>query len=219
MSSSESASLPVSAGADDGARWSGTLLLAAFVGVAIGALTAYAERWLTDGLGSLANSAGPWSLAAFLVAMCALRAVPGALSASLTLGACELGYVIANHVRGGSSATSTIVFWLAAATLAGPPLGVAGVWTRRSGRWFEASLGPAVLAGVFIGEPTYALSTIAETTTTAYWITELLIGVAIVVAACVRIIRRDLGPRLAPAACAAATITVAVVVASAARLA
>lgn len=200
----------------DIAWWTGAVV-AVIVGLLVGALTAYAQGWLTDGLGSLANSAGPWSLAAFLVAMRTRRPAIAALWAMLVLGACEVGYVIATQVRGGSNATSTVVFWLTAAVLAGPPLGVAGAWTRQGRWWFGASAGPAVLAGVLIGEPIYALSTIADTTTPAYWWCELIVGVGIVVLACVRIIRLDLRPRVAIPVCVALTVLVATVVAVTAR--
>jgi len=189
------------------------------VGLIVGALTAYAQGWLSDDLGSLANSAGPWSLAAFGIAMISRRPAIAALWATLVLGACEVGYAIATSVRGRSNATSTVVFWLTAAVLAGPPLGVAGAWTRQRRWWLGASAGPAVLAGVLIGEPIYALSTIADTTTPAYWVGELLVGTAVVVIACVRIVRRDLRPALAIPVCVGSTILVATVVAITARLA
>lgn len=119
-------------------------------GPSVGLLTAYAQRWLSDGLGSIANSAGPRSLAAFLVAMLTRRPGLAAVMAMLVLDACEVGNAIATELRGDSNATSTVAFWLTAAVLAGPPLGVAGAWTRQSGWWFGASTGPAVLAGVLI---------------------------------------------------------------------
>ena len=50
------------------------------------------------------------------------------VAAMLTLACCEVGYVIATEIRGGSNSTATVVFWLTAALLAGPPLGVAGAW-------------------------------------------------------------------------------------------
>lgn len=221
MSSSASATkvCPSPAAEDlEVAWWSGAVEAVA-VGLVVGALTAYAQGWLSDGLGSLANSAGPWSLAAFAVAMLTRRAGTAAAWAVLVLVSCEVGYAIATEIRGGSNATSTVVFWLTTAVLAGPPLGVAGAWTRHGRWWFGASAGPAVLAGVLIGEPIYALSTIADTTTPAYWVGELLVGVAVAALACVRIIRRDLRPAWAIPVCVGGTVLVASVVAVIARLA
>jgi len=138
--------------------------------------------------------------------------------AMLVLGACEVGYAIATELRGDSNATSTVAFWLTAAVLAGPPLGVAGAWTRQSDWWFGASTGPAVLAGVLIGEPIYALSTFADTTTPAYWWCELLVGIVVVILACARILRRNHRPALAIPLCLGTTALVAAVVAVTARL-
>ena len=202
----------------DVSPWNGAVI-AVTVGFLVGAFTAYAEGWLSDGVGSLANSAGPWSLAAFLVAMLTRRPAIAASWAVLVLASCEVGYAIATEVRGGSNASSTVVFWLTAAVLAGMPLGVAAAWTRQGDWWFGASTGPAVLAGVLIGEPIYALSTIADTTTPAYWVGELLTGVAVVALASVRIVRRDLRPTLAIPVCVGSTVLVATVVALTARLA
>ena len=105
------------------------LALAVAAGLAVGVATAYFQGWLGDGLNSLANSAGPWSLVAFLVARFDRRVWRAVLAASLTLACCEIGYAIVTELKGGSNATSTVVFWLTAAVLAGPPLGVAAAWS------------------------------------------------------------------------------------------
>jgi hypothetical protein len=107
-----------------------------------------------------------------------------------------------------------------AAVIAGPPIGVGGAWTREGDWWFGASTGPAVLAGVLVGEPIYALSTIASTTPPPYWLVELAVGVVIVVlAGGVRIVSRDVRPRLAIPVCVVTTGLAAAVVAATARLA
>ncbi len=149
---------PLTAGGDRALA----LLLPIVVGGAVGALTAYAQGWLGDGLSSLANSAGPWSLAAFAVARRRRLLVSGATAAAVTLWCCELGYALATIVRGGPNATSTVLFWLAAGLLAGPALGVAAVWSRRGG--VLSAIGFAVLAGVFVGEAAYGWSSVADTT-------------------------------------------------------
>jgi hypothetical protein len=107
-----------------------------------------------------------------------------------------------------------------AAVIAGLPIGVGGAWTREGDWWFGASTGPAVLAGVLVGEPIYALSTIASTTPPPYWLVELAVGVVIVVlAGGVRIVSRDVRPRLAIPVCVVTTGLAAAVVAATARLA
>lgn len=159
---------------------------AALVGLVVGVLTAYGQGWLGDSLGSLANSAGPWSLAAFVVGR-AVRpsrlavAVPAAM---LTLACCEFGYALATIVRGGSNSTATIVFWLTAAVLAGPPLGLAATWSRTpigEGDWRRGA-GIGAVAGVLVGEGVYGWTTVADTTDWRYWAVETALGAAIAVA-------------------------------------
>lgn len=165
-----------------------SLPLAVAVGLAVGFLTAYGQGWLGDSTGSLANSAGPWSVPTFLVAVYVRRVLPAIAAAVVTLACSEIGYVIATEIRGGSSSTRTIVFWLTASLLAGPPLGVAGAWARRGG--LLGGIGFAVIAGVLIGEGWYGWTTVADTTDWRYWAVELSLGVAAVVALAVRARRR-----------------------------
>ena len=157
------------------------LVVAVAVGLFVGALTAFAQGWLGDSTGSLANSAGPWSVAAFLVARSHRSVVTSMVAAMLTLACSELGYAIATDVRGGSNSTTTVVFWLAAALLAGPPLGIAGSWSTRGG--VRRGLGFAVIAGVLIGEGVYGWTTVADTTDWRYWAVETAFGVAVVIVA------------------------------------
>ena len=180
------------------------LSAAVAVGVAIGALTAYAQGWLNGSTSSLANSAGPWSLAAFLVARYNRRMVTAVVASMLTLARCEVGYAIATNIRGGSNSTSTVTFWLAAAVLAGPPLGVAGAWSH--GRGLRRGVGFAVIAGVLIGEGLYGWTTVADTTDWRYWAVELLVGIVVAVWATVRC--RYLRDVLATIATAIATAAV-----------
>lgn len=181
-----------------------SLLIAAGVGVALGALTAYAQGWLGDGTSSLANSAGPWSVAAFVVARTSRGVVSAVVAAMVTLASCEVGYAIATEIRGGSNATSTVVFWLIAAVFAGPPLGVAAWWSTRRGMRRAAGFG--VLGGVLIGEGWYGWTTVADTTDWRYWAVELFLGLAIVAAAAVTSAR--VVPTVACVVTAAATALV-----------
>jgi hypothetical protein len=160
------------------------------VGLFVGGLTAYAQGWLADGVGSIANSAGPWALAAFLVARRATATRGAVLSAVGTLAMCEAGYALATVVRGGSNSSLTVVFWLTAAVLAGPPLGVAAAWTARTARAsvddrskvVRCALGWGVLAGVLIGEGVYGLARLTDTTNRWYWSVEVALGVAVLAA-------------------------------------
>jgi Family of unknown function (DUF6518) len=154
------------------------LSAAVAVGVGVGALTAYGQGWLSDASTSLANSAGPWSVAAFLVARYNRRVAPAVVAAMLTLACCELGYMFATELRGGTNATSTVMFWLTAAVLAGPPLGVAGAWSTDTG--LRRGVGWSVLGGVLLGEGLYGWATVADTTDWRYWMVELVIGAVVI---------------------------------------
>jgi hypothetical protein len=74
--------------------------------------------------------------------------------------------------------TSTMAFWLTAAVLAGPPLGVAGAWSSTTG--LRRGVGISVLGGVLLGEGMYGWSTVADTTDWRYWVFELVIGALVV---------------------------------------
>ncbi|MEP7114369.1 MAG: DUF6518 family protein [Ilumatobacteraceae bacterium] len=155
------------------------LLVGVAAGLLVGALTSPLQGWLADSASSLANSAGTWSLVAFLVARRAPNAAFAALVAAVTLAMCELGYVLATEVRGGSNATSTVAFWLAAAVLAGPPLGVAAMWSRSS-HPLRRGAGFGVIGGVLLGEGTYGLVKISDTTDWRYWSAEIAVAAGIV---------------------------------------
>ena len=149
-------------------------------GLVVGMLTSPLQSWLSDSTSSLANSAGTWSLVAFFVARRSPSATVGALGAAVTLAMSELGYVLATAIRGGTSSTSTVVFWIVAAALAGPPLGVAAVWSRQPNPWRRGA-GFGVVVGVLVGEGIYGLTKIADTTDGRYWTAEIAVAVAIVV--------------------------------------
>ena len=183
-------------------RW---LFVAIVVGLAVGAATSPAQGLLGDSTRSLANSAGPWSLAAFLVARVSRRAIVAAVLAAVTLATSEIGYVVASQVRGIPSATSTVVFWLVAAALAGPALGVAAAWTRSSNSVLFGG-GYGVTAGVLIGEAVYGLTEIRDTTEPAYWYVEALWGAGVLVFIAARRRGREMVAAAVAAALAAAVV-------------
>lgn len=158
--------------------------LAVGVGLLVGALTAYAQGWLSDATNSLANSAGPWSVATFLVARFTRRLPVAVAAAMLTLACCELGYALATVVRGDSNSTTTVLFWLTAAVVAGPPIGVAAAWSTQPG--LQRGVGFAVIGGVLLGEGVYGWTTVADTTDWRYWAVESVIGATVVLVAAVR---------------------------------
>lgn len=155
------------------------VLVGLAAGLLVGALTSPLQGWLGDSVSSLANSAGTWSLVAFLVARRAPNAMVGALVAAVTLAMCEFGYVLATAVRGGSNSTSTMAFWIVAAALAGPPLGVAALWSRGC-HPLRHGAGFGVISGVLFGEGIYGLVKISDTTDWRYWSAEIAVAAGIV---------------------------------------
>lgn len=153
--------------------------LAVGVGLAVGGATSVGQAALADAAGSLANSAGPWALAAFLVARVARR-LPVAIGAAIVTMACsEIGYVLVSRLRDISSSSSTVLFWTVAAVLAGVPIGVAAAWTHASDAW-RPSAGAGVVAGVLLGEGLYGLDRLRETTSAGYWQLEVAAGMVLV---------------------------------------
>ena len=73
------------------------------------------------------------------------------------------GYGLAAEMQGFPSSTTTVVFWGAAALLAGPLLGLSAFWikTRRD---LLAATGVGAVSGVLIGEGIYGLTQVADTT-------------------------------------------------------
>jgi hypothetical protein len=151
--------------------------LVGIVGLSLGILTAYAQEWLPQELGSLANSTGSWALVAFLLALVlAVGARSAALIGSLALLTLLVGYVVGADARGYSSGSALIVFWGAAALLAGPVVGICGFWAN-SGRALRPAVGVGTMSGVLIGEGIYGLTLIADSTYAQYWWGETVTGV------------------------------------------
>ena len=154
----------------------------------MGVLSAYAQGSLPDELGSLANSSGPWALAAFCLALLAPSRPIAALTGGVVLVGLLAGYVVGADVRGFSSSSSLLTFWGLAAVTVGPVLGLAAYEVRTRHPTLGA-LGGGAMAGALIGEGIYGLVVIADTTSPPYWIGEIAVGVAVLCAVAVRLRR------------------------------
>lgn len=123
------------------------------------------------------NSSGSWALVAFGLALLAADIRVAAASGSLTLLTLLGGYVLGSGIRGYPSGAAMIVFWVAAALLAGPLLGFGAYWVKiESGP--RAALGIGAMSGVLVGEGVYGLAYIADTTFPPYWWGEILVGLS-----------------------------------------
>jgi hypothetical protein len=91
------------------------------VGFALGVLTVFAQGWLPDEMGSLANSSGSWSLVAFLLALLARNRSAAAMFGFLALITLLLGYVIGGEFRDIASSSGLIAFWGLASVIVAPP--------------------------------------------------------------------------------------------------
>ena len=114
-------------------------------------------------------------LAAFVVARHNRRVALAVFAAMLTLACCEIGYVLATELRGGTQRH----FDRGLLAHGGAP------WlVHRSGSLERgpprpgcvAGSGLSVLGGVLVGEGLYGRTTVADTTDWRYWIVELVIG-------------------------------------------
>ena len=190
-------SRPVSSGRTG--RTAPGLVLVGIAGLSLGFLTAYAQEWLPDELGSLANSAGSWALVAFTLALLAVDGRTAVSFGCLALVALLIGYMLGANVRGFASGRSLIVFWGAAAVVAGPLIGLAAHRVRTE-HGPMAALGIGAISGVLVGEGIYGLAYIADTTYPPYWWGEIIVGVALLTWVAVRRLRQRRAAALAVSA-------------------
>ncbi|MEV4645758.1 DUF6518 family protein [Saccharopolyspora sp. NPDC049357] len=157
------------------------VVVAVVCGLIAGAATAIAQGMLPAWLSSLANSSGSWTLLAFLLALPAPTAASGAVCGFGSLLSMLAGYVLTDLLRGYPASTGLMVFWSAAALIAGPLLGVGAQWLRRR-PGTRAALGLSSLCGVLLGEAGYGLLVIAQSTSPVYWWGQGLVGVLLLAA-------------------------------------
>ena len=159
--------------------------MVASVSLLLGVLTAYAQGWLPEQVGSLANSSGSWALVAFLLATLTTTPVAAGVAGALSLVALLGGYIVGAGLRDFPSSTSLIVFWGAAALLVGPLLGLGGYWVKdRPGPL--AAIGVGAMSGVLVGEGAYGLAYIADTTYPPYWWGSIGVGLTLLLVVAVQ---------------------------------
>lgn len=179
-------------------------------GLLVGFLTSYAQGLLPHGLASMANSAGSWSLIAFLLGMLSPRPWVSAIAGALSLAAMVLGYDTASVLRGFAALSGATVFWLTAAALVGPVLGWGGNALRLRSRL--APLAAGAMSGVLVGEGAYGLLHIADTTSPVYWTCSIAAGAGFLGWAAARRLPAPRPHSLALAAGTAAVVATAFVV-------
>ena len=155
-------------------------LLVLVVAVGLGALTELGQSWLPQSTASLANSGGSWAAVAFVLALLATGTGRAVLWGLLGLAGLVGGYYTTAILRHVAESPGSIRFWMLAAVIAGPLLGLAASWVRR-GSPVAAALGAGAAAGLLGGESYYGLTAIAGSTSSLYWTIQLAIAVALLI--------------------------------------
>jgi hypothetical protein len=156
-----------------------TLLATVLIAFLLGILTAYGQAWLPHDTRSLANSAGCWALVAFALALMAPTVPRAVTSGAISLVALVVGYVTGAGMRGLPASSNLLTLWTIVAVSVGPGLGLAAHWVRRNPRL--APLGLGAMSGTLVGEGSYGLLIIANTTSPPFWIAEIATGVTLLV--------------------------------------
>jgi hypothetical protein len=157
--------------------WVGALFAVA-VGLVLGALTDVGQSHLPSFAWSLANSGGSWVLVAFLVALRGSRVRESITQGTACLLALDVGFYLTAAARGVPLSAPAVAFWVFAALVVGPIVGLAAGWVRHGGP-IRIGAGAGILAGFLTGESIYALHYLSQSTSPAYWTIQLLVGGAL----------------------------------------
>jgi hypothetical protein len=150
--------------------------LAIVIGLAAGAATEWSVPHLPFSLEPLGNTAAPWVLVAFAVALTARRMGESLTLAVVTLLALVLGFYVAEAYRGWPVSRHQVALWFAASVAIGPLVGLAAGWLRHAGRT-AAAVGAGVLGGLLAGEAVYGLTELRFSSPAGYWRVQFVLGV------------------------------------------
>lgn len=139
-------------GPGDGLGAALVLGAAVVVGVAWGAATSGLQTVLPWPFAGLANAVGPWVAPAFLVGAWSRRPWSAVLAGVLVCFGEVAGYYVTSALRGFGVNPAMVLMWAATGVLGGPVLGAAGWCWRRARSLRTATLGAALLGGVFLAE-------------------------------------------------------------------
>jgi hypothetical protein len=149
----------------------------------VGGLTSPAQGFLPESVNSLANSAGGWSMLAFLgVWLSRARPLPGAVLGAVSFVAMVEAYGVVSLWRGHFFAEPFSSMWIPIGLVAGPVIGLAAALVRHASRAWTIA-GVATLSCVLVAEGVWGLRTVSDTTSPVYWTLEIVLGIAFVVAA------------------------------------
>jgi Family of unknown function (DUF6518) len=156
------------------------LTLAAAVGLAAGAATEWSVLRLPFSLEPLSNTAAPWVLVAFAVALTARWMGESLVLAVATLVALVLGFYVAEALRGWPVSRHQVEFWSVTSVIVGPLVGVAAGCFQYAGRTAGA-LGAGALGGLLTGEAVHGLTALRFSSPADYWHAQLVLGVGLAI--------------------------------------
>ncbi|MFC3296902.1 hypothetical protein DZF92_08975 [Clavibacter michiganensis subsp. insidiosus] len=152
----------------------------------MGGLTSPAQGFLPSWMSSLANSAGGWSMLAFLgVWLSRARPLLGAVLGAASFVAMVEAYGVVSLWRGYFLADPFSSMWIPIGLVAGPFIGLAAALVRHASRRWPIA-GVAVLSAALVAEGVYGLTVVAETTSPVYWTLEIVLAVGFLAAAALR---------------------------------
>jgi hypothetical protein len=161
-------------------RMAARLTLAVAVGLAGGAVTEWSVPHLPYSLEPLSNTAAPWVLVAFVVALTARSMGESLMLAVISLIALVLGFYVAEALRGWPVSLHQVEFWAATSVIMGPLIGLAADLLRHAGPTAGA-FGAGVLGGLLTGEAVHGLTALEFSTSAHYWDVQFVLGVGLAV--------------------------------------
>ncbi|WP_052226471.1 DUF6518 family protein [Microbacterium mangrovi] len=143
----------------------------------LGGLTSFGQTYLPAWASSFSNSAGGWTLLAFLLVW-ASRVHPllGAVLGAVAFVGLNEGYGVVSAWRGHFYAEPFASVWTRIGLVVGPLVG-ASASVARYGTPLWRALAVTPLCAVLLGEGVWALNAIADTTSPVYWIIEIVLSV------------------------------------------
>jgi Family of unknown function (DUF6518) len=156
------------------------LFLAIGSGLVAGGATEWSVPHLPFSLEPLGNTAAPWILVAFAVALTARRMGESLMLAVVTLLALVLGFYAVEAYRGWGVSQHQVALWCVASVAIGPLVGLAAGWLRHAGRT-TAALGAGTLGGLLAGEAVWGLTGLRLSSPAGYWHVQFVVGVGLAV--------------------------------------
>jgi hypothetical protein len=168
---------------ESGGSASRAVLIAVLGALLLGGLTSIGQQHLPAWINSLANSTGGWTMLSFLLVWLG-RAKPllGTLLGVVVFVLLTESYSVVSEWRGFADGDPFTSIWTVVSFVAGPILGVAAALVRHAPALWRV-LGVTPLSAVLLGEGSWALGTIANTTSPVYWSLEIALSVLFLVAA------------------------------------